>query len=164
MDTPAAVDQAPVSPKFPVSYQIAQANRFTSVQVDELLTGSARPSFVYGSLMFPSIMGCVIHQRNLEKMALSMTPAGFSGFKRHSVSEADFPAILPSKNPDDTIQGFVASGLDDTYSIREPRSLRKRTIRSPSGDRVYRASRGRSPRDSSRSVCLEWIRDRHGRD
>lgn len=98
------------SSKFPESYRVASANRFDNQEIDDFIAGH-RPSFFYGSLMFPCVVMFVIRQENVIGVAKQMTPATIHGHHRYAVEGADFPAVLPSEDPYDTVNGFLGFGF-----------------------------------------------------
>ncbi|KAI9822540.1 MAG: hypothetical protein M1827_000259 [Pycnora praestabilis] len=97
----------------PKSLNIAQQNRFTSGEVDQFFeqAQASRPSFVYGSLMFPSAINTITQEASLLSVAKSMTPAILTAYQRYAVDGASYPAILPSDHADASVNGFLIFGL-----------------------------------------------------
>lgn len=106
------------SMQFPQSYLYALGNRLTSQQVDAFLHQSTRPSFFYGSLMFPSLISAVTQNADVDSIIKSMTPATLPQYRRFAIKWADFPAVLPSDEPDDAVEGVLMLGLNEREKDR----------------------------------------------
>lgn len=85
-------------------------------------------AFFYGTLMAPAVLYRVCYgtsqPSNFQKSLLSIRPALLSGFQRHKVKHADYPAIVPvttlqqkqgkEKDSDEPcVRGTFVSGLTD---------------------------------------------------
>ncbi|KXT14077.1 hypothetical protein AC579_789 [Pseudocercospora musae] len=68
-------------------------------------------AFFYGTLMAPQVLSRVTH--NLSTKTLTHQPAILPSHRRHRVKNADYPAILPTSNPSDSVLGIYVTGLTD---------------------------------------------------
>ncbi|KAI9698805.1 MAG: hypothetical protein M1836_003915 [Candelina mexicana] len=101
----------------PQAYTTVLSNRFTSEQVDAFISSSGKPIFVYGSLMFPSIIGNVTQTRE-NVIANAMTRAVLLGHQRYAVIGADFPAIMASEDSTHSVEGILVFGLNNEQHAR----------------------------------------------
>ena len=115
-----AVPTAPPLPavRIPPSFLYASGNRLTSEQVDAFLASSTRPSFFYGTLMFPKLLAAITQNDDLESIIANMTGAALPGYRRYALDWADFPVVLPSDRPDDYVDGVLLFGLSETEKNR----------------------------------------------
>ncbi|KAI9718358.1 MAG: hypothetical protein M1812_004079 [Candelaria pacifica] len=95
----------------PQAYIAALANRFTSDQVDAFISSSGKPNFVYGSLMFPSVIANVTGSREIDR-ASKMARAVLRGYQRYGVKNAHFPAVMASEDPKHSVEGIMVFDLD----------------------------------------------------
>ena len=72
-------------------------------------------AFFYGTLMLPAILNRVIQNPSIAipSSRITTSPAVLPAFRRHRVKRADYPAILPSKDKDASVQGVLVCGLSD---------------------------------------------------
>ncbi|KAF7191754.1 Protein AIG2 C [Pseudocercospora fuligena] len=72
-------------------------------------------AFFYGTLMAPQVLSRVCHgshpSHNLN--TFTVQPALLHAHRRHRVKNADYPAILPTFNPTDSVRGTYVTGLTD---------------------------------------------------
>lgn len=108
----------PSTIRIPPSYLYALGNRLTSQQVDAFCTSSTRPSFFYGSLMFPKLISDVTQNADLDGIIKNMTPATLPDYRRFAIKWADFPAVLPSEDPNDAVDGVLMFGLNEVEKDR----------------------------------------------
>ena len=81
-------------------------------------SSSSHSAFFYGTLMSPRVLHRVCHgphlpystTRNLNP-ALTVKPALLTGFRRHRVRRADYPAIVP--DAEGTVRGTLVEGLNE---------------------------------------------------
>ncbi len=95
----------------PESLQQALQNRFTSEELDAFFNSSVRPSFLYGSLMLPSSVSTLAGRFDIESISKNMTPAVLYGHQRYAIGGVDFPAVLATMDPGDTVSGLLLFGL-----------------------------------------------------
>jgi hypothetical protein len=115
---PIPTETEPSTIRIPPSYLYALGNRLTSQQVDAFLDSPLRPSFFYGSLMFPKVISGVTHIADVDSIIKNMTPATLPGYRRFAIKWAEFPAVLPSDEPDDAVYGVLMFGLTETEKDR----------------------------------------------
>lgn len=108
----------PSTIQIPRTYLYALGNRFTSEQVDAFATSPIRPSFFYGSLMFPKCISDIMHRADVDSIVRHLTPATLPHYRRHAIKWADFPAIIPSDQPNDAVDGVLMFGLDRAEKSR----------------------------------------------
>lgn len=79
-------------------------------------------AFFYGTLMAPAVLYRVCYGTSqpseFQKSLLSIRPALLSGFQRHKVKHADYPAIIPcpqneNASEEPCVRGTFVSGLTD---------------------------------------------------
>ncbi|KAI9715175.1 MAG: hypothetical protein M1812_006154 [Candelaria pacifica] len=100
------------SPHLPRSYQLALRNTFTPETLSTHLLPPSNPTFVYGSLMFPSLLFTILTPPTPpDEIALQMTPATLTAYTRYAITDLSYPAILPSENEHDEVKGFLIVGL-----------------------------------------------------
>jgi gamma-glutamylcyclotransferase (GGCT)/AIG2-like uncharacterized protein YtfP len=97
---------------YPGSFRLALSNKIHSKDVPLHLQGLYLPIFVYGSLMLPSVINSVLRLNDETAIAKRMIPAKLRKHKRYSVKFADYPAIIPTGNVDDSVDGMLVFGLD----------------------------------------------------
>ncbi|MCJ1363814.1 hypothetical protein MMC16_002923 [Acarospora aff. strigata] len=115
---PTANGVEPSAITIPQSFLRASDNRLTAEQIDAFLASSTRPSFFYGSLMFPKIVSDVTWRNDVDSIIKRMTPAVLPRHQRYVVSWADFPAVLPSDEPGDSVRGMLLFGLNEQENAR----------------------------------------------
>ncbi|EME81638.1 uncharacterized protein MYCFIDRAFT_122853, partial [Pseudocercospora fijiensis CIRAD86] len=94
-------------------------------------------AFFYGTLMAPQVLHRVCHGSHPTSLPptfnLTTLPALLYAHRRHRVKGADYPAILPSSNPQDSVLGTYVSGLTDgdlwRLDIFEGREYERRGVR-----------------------------------
>ncbi len=98
---------------YPESFRVALEQKADSKKFDELFGSSDYlPVFVYGSLILPSVIDRVTQQDDVKKMVVRMLPARLEKHQRYSVEVADYPAILPTKNAKQVVDGMLVFGLN----------------------------------------------------
>ncbi|KAL9087159.1 MAG: hypothetical protein Q9165_006810 [Trypethelium subeluteriae] len=121
------------------SYVLASMNQFRKAELTETISAIRKPLFVYGSLMFPSILkrhgeslmsstGIYSSEQrrrimtdstdwakcnlSIERAAECMTPALLKGYQRVKVPGSSLATLQrDSKNPSSIMQGFLIFGL-----------------------------------------------------
>ena len=101
----------------PQSYTTALDNKFTSEQIDAFISASGKPNFVYGSLMFPSIIANVTKSREKD-ISDAMTRALLLRHQRYAVKYAHYPAVMASEDPKHSVDGILVFGLDGDQRAR----------------------------------------------
>jgi hypothetical protein len=109
----------------PNSLVFAAKNRISSDQKNafskELKNGggSSLPYFFYGSAMFPAIIKQIAAMPgDLRAISSRMTPGLLTGYNRHAVRGAQFPAIVQSGTLDTSVNGMVVFGIKDAARPR----------------------------------------------
>lgn len=133
-------------------FRVASENYLTAERIERF---PGRPLFVYGSLMLPYFLAEKMNDSdtpvtNLDaaKVALSMTPAGLSGFRQLKEADDSIVAITNEKaSSSDLVAGSVVFGVTDRqvqcldryhegkYS-REPVDVQIHVLCKPNGDEL----------------------------
>lgn len=99
-------------------FRVASDNYLTAERIERF---PGRPLFVYGPLMLPYFLAekmndsdTPVTKRDAAKVALSMTPAGLSGFRQLKEADGSIVAITNEKaHLTDVVAGFVVFGVTD---------------------------------------------------
>lgn len=99
-------------------FRVASDNYLTAERIERF---SGRPLFVYGSLMLPYFLAEKINDSDTPvtkveaaEVALSMTPAGLSGFRQLKEADDSIVAITNEKaRSTDVVAGLVVFGVTD---------------------------------------------------
>ncbi|PYI04370.1 hypothetical protein BO78DRAFT_173828 [Aspergillus sclerotiicarbonarius CBS 121057] len=98
---------------YPRDYQQALDNKLTPEDVSKLLKKpGCAPRFVYGVLMLPTVLKHYLDTPQTESLAKQMTRATLQGHKLYQIGSDSTPVMLPSSNPQDTVEGMLIFGLD----------------------------------------------------
>lgn len=102
--------------------QTSRATRISPNTLTRRVVGTDRMSqhtaFFYGTLMAPQVLYRVIWGSQTpptpaHASLLHIRPAILPSHRRHRVRHADYPAILPSSDPDACVRGTLVTGLTD---------------------------------------------------
>lgn len=133
-------------------FRVASDNYLTAKRIERF---PGRPLFVYGSLMLPYFLAekmndsdTPVTKRDAAKVALSMTPAGLSGFRQLKEADDSIVAITNERaRSTDIVAGLVVFGVTDKqvqcldryhegkYS-REPVNVQIRVLCKPDGEEL----------------------------
>ncbi|KAE9989180.1 hypothetical protein Vi05172_g6321 [Venturia inaequalis] len=107
----------------PKSFLKATATRFSSEQLKPyfgVTSLESRPYFFAGSFIFPATLNAATGGvLALEKLASEMMcPATLRGYELRCVSWSEFPAIIPSSDPDALVQGMMVINVPQSQRAK----------------------------------------------
>jgi hypothetical protein len=99
---------------YPSDYRRALENAFTTEGVDNSLNrpGGLPPFFVFGVLMLPTVLKYVIDTGNDFDVVSKMVQATALDHRLYQMEDADLPAIQPTSELGQSVDGFLVFGLD----------------------------------------------------
>lgn len=101
-------------PWYPKDFMLALSNTFTEEEVTLFLKkpGSS-PRFVYGILMFPTVLKYYIDMDQAVEIDKSMTQATLFGYQLHQFAESSPPVMARSSDPDAAVDGMLIFNLSE---------------------------------------------------
>ncbi|PLB51258.1 hypothetical protein P170DRAFT_464215 [Aspergillus steynii IBT 23096] len=99
----------------PKDYQDAMSNTLSDEDLTRLLKQpGCAPRFVYGALMLPTVLKCIINESQTVNIHERMTRATVSGFRLYQFSSTSTPVMRRSRDPGSVVEGILVLGLDET--------------------------------------------------
>ncbi|RAL04220.1 uncharacterized protein BO80DRAFT_258590 [Aspergillus ibericus CBS 121593] len=100
-------------PTYPRNFQLALSNKLSPEDVtNHLNKPGCTPRFVYGVLMLPTVLSHYLDTPQTEIIAKQMTRATLRGHKLYRIGPDSTPVMVPSSDPQDTVEGMLIFGLD----------------------------------------------------